>query len=230
MADNVQAVVVPPPPARNPVDQDLAYIGFGTEVNRNNTHNKGGLEAFIDLVGLTIRNISDMASGFSKRTNTQGHINFWIRRVKYTLGTMHWVQDDSRCSCTASLTVIYDAKENKSLLGIALDCATIKMVKANQADTIRNVSDLGKFKDKRTWPKWEVKSENYLSTIPGVNIVPLSYVVQHQAAPDCTIEFQGDFIYETIACAPLSGSHFQADTKKVHQILKNYLVAETAEQ
>ena len=33
-----------------------------------------------------------------------------------------------------------------------------------------------------------------------------------------------------IACAPLHGAHFRADSRCVHQLLKNYLVAETAEQ
>ena len=33
-----------------------------------------------------------------------------------------------------------------------------------------------------------------------------------------------------IACAPLHGAHFRADTRRVHQLQKNYLVAKTAEQ
>ena len=33
-----------------------------------------------------------------------------------------------------------------------------------------------------------------------------------------------------IACVPLHGAHFRADSRHVHQLLKNYLVAETAEQ
>ena len=33
-----------------------------------------------------------------------------------------------------------------------------------------------------------------------------------------------------IACAPLHGAHFRADSQHVHQLLKNYLVAKTAEQ
>ena len=33
-----------------------------------------------------------------------------------------------------------------------------------------------------------------------------------------------------IACAPLHGAHFSADSQHVHQLLKNYLVAKTAEQ
>ena len=33
-----------------------------------------------------------------------------------------------------------------------------------------------------------------------------------------------------IACAPLHGAHFRADSQRVHQLLKNYLVAKMAEQ
>ena len=57
MAENVLAVVVPPPPTRNPVDQALAWIGFGTEVNRKDTRNEGVMEALEDFVGLTGSNI-----------------------------------------------------------------------------------------------------------------------------------------------------------------------------
>ena len=43
-------------------------------------------------------------------------------------------------------------------------------------------------------------------------------------------DFGEDFQAEMIACAPLHGAHFRADARRIHQLLKNYLVAETAEQ
>ena len=46
---------------------------------------------------------------------------------------------------------------------------------ADQADTISKAVDPGKFEDDRTWPKWEVNFENYLSTIPGFNVVPVIF-------------------------------------------------------
>ena len=103
-------------------------------------------------------------------------------------------------------------------------------VEAYQADTIRKSVDPGKFKDERTWTKWKVKFENCISTIPRFNGVPLSYCMWYQASPERTTDFQGYFIADTISYAPLSGAHFQSDTIKVHQLLKNYLVDETAEQ
>ena len=81
MAENVTAVVVPPPSTRNPADQALAWIGFGTEGVCNSIWDEGGLETFDDFVGLTMRNIGDMDSGFSKRNTVQGRINFGIRPV-----------------------------------------------------------------------------------------------------------------------------------------------------
>ena len=127
------------------------------------------------------------------------------------------------------LIVIAGDEFYSALLGISLDRATLMKFESNQADTISKAANPGKFEDKRTWPEWELTFEYYLSTIPGFNCVPLPYVMRYQSSPDRTTDFQGDFIAETIAFAPLSVAHFQADTRKVHRLLKNYLVADTAE-
>ena len=58
----------------------------------------------------------------------------------------------------------------------------------------------------------------------------LSYIVCDNAAPDHTRDFAGDFAEEIIACAPLKGPKFRADARKVNQLLKNFLTAESAEQ
>ena len=60
--------------------------------------------------------------------------------------------------------------------------------------------------------------------------MPLSYVVRENDDPAHDRDFGEDFQAEMIACAPLHGAHFRADARRVHQLLKNYLVAETAEQ
>ena len=69
-----------------------------------------------------------------------------MRRVKYTVVIMVWTQYESRCSCTASLTGVAYTKELKGLKGIALDRATLRMVEADQADTIIKAEYPGKFK------------------------------------------------------------------------------------
>ncbi len=72
---------------------------------------------------------------------------------------------------------------------------------------------------------------NYLSSIPGVTGVPLSYVVQEDesAAPDSQYESFNER-ERASSCSPLEGASFQADARKVHQLLKSFLQTKTAEQ
>ena len=58
----------------------------------------------------------------------------------------------------------------------------------------------------------------------------LSYIVRDNQAPDHARDFAGDFTEEIFACAPLNGPKFRADACQVHQLLKNFLMAESAEQ
>ena len=43
-------------------------------------------------------------------------------------------------------------------------------------------------------------------------------------------DFGEEFQAEMIACAPLHGAHFRVDARRIHQLLKNYLITETAKQ
>ena len=57
----------------------------------------------------------------SNRTTAQGCINFGMCHVKYTLGIMHWFQDEHHLSHMLSLTGIADAEEYKTFLVTSLD-------------------------------------------------------------------------------------------------------------
>ena len=103
-------------------------------------------------------------------------------------------------------------------------------VEDDEVDTISKTTDPGKFKDERKWPDWEPAFINYLSTIHGSYHMPLSYVVQEREDLDHDHDFGDNFVSEIIACAPLHGTHFRAESGPIHQLLKIYLVAETVEQ
>ena len=60
--------------------------------------------------------------------------------------------------------------------------------------------------------------------------MPLSYIVRDNDAADQDTDFGDDFTAVTVASASLQGPRFQADARKVHQLLKNFLLAESAEQ
>ena len=171
-----------------------------------------------------------MADGYKKRTQAQGRIPFGLRRIKLLIGVMHRVQDQDQCCRNASTGNIADANEFREIIDISIQRAALRKVEDDQVDMISKAADPGKFKDERKWPNWESAFVNYLSMIPGSYHVPLSYVVGEQEDPDHDRDFGDDFVSEMNACAPLHGSHFRADSRRVQKLLKNFLVAETAEQ
>ena len=210
--------------------QALQWIGFGNQAHLDSICEEAGFESLKDFVGLSEKDIRVMADGYEKRTQAQGRIPFGLRRIKLLIGVMHWVQDQDRCYRNASTGNIADANEFREIIDISIQCAALRKVEDDQVDTISKAADPGKFKDKRKWPDWEPAFMNYLSMIPGSYRVPLSYVVREQEDLDHDRDFGDDFVSEMIACAPLHGAYFRADSRRIHQLLKNYLVAETVEQ
>ena len=170
-----------------------------------------------------------MANSFQKRT-IANQINFGMTRTKWLIAMMHWVQDFSHCSRQPTIDDFVMANDFKQALSTTAQRASLHKVDMDQVNTISKAADPGKLKDKRKWPEWYPALVNQLSTIPGVYGVPLSYVVRKNEAPDHAHDFAGDLMEEIIACTPLDGPKFRADARKVHQLLKNFLTAELAEQ
>jgi hypothetical protein len=221
----------PPPaaPIMNEMNLALLQIGFANFGVRQRLRDEG-LASFNDLKSLTEKDIRDVAETFGRRTVNDGRFIFGIRRIRLLIGLVHWVQDFGRIGETPNMTVfINDSNGFRDALDIALDRARVRKIELDQSDTVSKAADPGKFKDERKWPEWEPAFTNYLSTIPGVNGVPLSYVLRLEATPDPNEAYQS-FNEQAIACSPLTGASFQADARKVHQLLKSFLQSESAEQ
>ena len=217
-------VVVAPPM----MDTALLWIGFDQEATRERLRAEG-FDTFIDLNGMKEKDIRDLADSYTRRTVADGRAIFGLKRTRYLIGLVHWVQDFARVGETPSLDGIEDAASFRAVLDIASYRADVRKVEKEQSDTVSKAADPGKFKNERKWPEWEPAFVNYLSTLPGVNGVPLSYVVREKEVPDPGTEYNS-FNEQAVACAPLTGPTFQADSRKAHQLLKSFLQTETAEQ
>ena len=143
---------------------------------------------------------------------------------------MYWVQDFSRCSKQPTIDDIITANDVKQAFSTTAQRASLRKVDTDQVDTISKAADPRKLKDGRKWPEWYPEFVNYLSTIPRVYGILLSYIIRDNDDPDHVRDFAGDFTEEIIACAPLNDPKFRADARKVHQLLKNFLTTESAEQ
>ena len=198
--------------------------------HRNSIIAEGGFNGLNDFFDVTETDIRDMAKSFSKRSPAANRINFGMRRIKWLIAMMHWCQDHQRCSEEPDIADFANADAFKEALQVSAQRALLRKNDSDQVNTISKAADPGKFKDEKKWPDWEPAFVNYLSTIPGVKGIPLSYVVRANEDPDHETDFEGDFMARSISCAPLNNATFCADARKVHQLLMNFLVAESAEQ
>ena len=211
------------------MDQCLQWIRFANVAHRQAIRDEAGLDSLADFIDVTETNIRDMAESFAKRSPAQRFI-FGMRRIKWLLSLMHWVQDQDRCSRPPTAPDVVDDDTLKEVLYVSIRHAALCKVDNDQVETISKAADPGKFKDECKWADWEPAFTNYLSTIPGVYGIPVLYVIRENNDPQHDQDFGKDFTQEMISCASLRGANCHAVSRKVHQLLKNYLVAESAEQ
>ena len=79
----------------------LDWIGFSQNADRTSII-QGAFEEYTDIQSLNEKDITELSDSFSRRTATNGRIDFGIRRTKRLKFMMHWVQDFYRVSMTPS--------------------------------------------------------------------------------------------------------------------------------
>jgi hypothetical protein len=198
------------------VDFLLNAIGFNIPEERERIM-EAGLSDYEDFRYLVEKDIRDMAEEFGKRTLQNGRITFGLGRTKKLTGVMHWIQD-----CHRTSDVLDHNNFNEQVLAEAQSRALVRKSDIDLVDTNTKAADPGKFKDERKWPEWEKAFANYLSVIPGVNGVPLSYIVREASEPGHDIEYE-TFNERMIARAPLVSQYYLADSRRVHNLLTGYV-------
>ena len=212
------------------IDMILQYCGFDNPDSRTAIA-EDGFESFADILSLTEKDVSSLAKRFAERTAADGRIIFGLRRTNLLKATIHWAQDFRRISKEVTLKDTVDAAEFRVQLETARQRALIRGHNAEESDGLSKAADPGKLKRQKDWTSWSRGLKNYLSTIPGQDGVPLSYVIRENDDPDYDLEEQIDHDFEqlTIDCAPLTGLVFKTDARKVHQLIHGFVQGEIAE-
>ena len=89
---------------------------------------------------------------------------------------MHWVQDHESVSLTENVAVGTTADSMRRMWSRALERANARTAVEKQPEADQVGADPGKLKLDKGFYNWDEKWENYLSTIPRKNGIPLSYV------------------------------------------------------
>lgn len=217
--------VIPPVMVGEPlvgVDFLLDAIGFHNPAERLRLM-EAGMADYEDFRHLVEKDIREMAEEFSKRTAANGRMTFGLGRTKKLTGLMHWIQDCFRTDDVPDHTLFDDVA-----LAEAQSRAHIRKSDLDLVDTNAKAADPGKFKDERKWHEWEQAFANYLSVIPGVNGIPLSYVIREEAEPLEGVEYVS-FTERMVSRAPHNGPYFMADSRRVHNLITGYLQGELTE-
>jgi hypothetical protein len=204
------------------VDYLLDVVGFHNPAERLRII-EAGLTDYEDFRYLVDKDIRDMAEEFAKRSAAQGRITFGLGRIKKLTGLMHWVQDCFRTNDDPN-----DMVFNEEALAEAQSRALIRKSDIDLVDTNTKAADPGKFRDERKWPEWNKAFTNYLSVIPGVSGIPLSYVIRDDENPDEDAMYLS-FNERMIARAPHTGQYYEADSRRVHNLLTGFLHGEPTE-
>ena len=104
MAAIPAVVVIPPPPPVPEIDQIkeiLNWIGFTDAAQRDRICNDA-FTNYADILSMNEKDVTELSASFSRRTATNGKIDFGIRRTKKLMHLLHFVQDAARTSYTAS--------------------------------------------------------------------------------------------------------------------------------
>ena len=98
---------------------------------------------------------------------------------------LHWAQDFARIS---KVPIIIGLTESEFLVKIntAGERADVRKLLREQSDAKAKVSSPGPLVSELKWPDWEPQFTNYLSTIAGMNGIPLSYVIRENDSPNRT--------------------------------------------
>ena len=159
-----------------------------------------------------------MAKSFASRTVAGGKFFFGTNRTKWLKALVHWRQDFHRISDTPTIIGLTEMTFKQALR----TAETRDKIRATLKDNdIPRDASPGLLEREAKWKEWEEKFLNYLRLHLGANGIPLSYVVRENDNPD-KITDHGDFIHQTIACAPLNGEHFDADKLTVFNFIISF--------
>lgn len=207
------------------IKQILHWAGFTTAAQKAAIYDDS-IQEYGDLLNMSESDVTDLAKDYSSRS-AASRINFGLRRIKKLKSIIHWTKDHRRISSTPNVEGMNGTAFHIELLRASQRAQICKQLH-DDADNKAKASSPGPLESEDTWIEWETKFNNYLSTIPGVDGVPLSYVIRVKETPDPNATFTS-FVEETVAKAPLRGTYFEADRDTVHQAIVSFTAGQNSE-
>ena len=209
----------------------LEWIGFDTDANQATVADEGGLLTLVDFEDLNKEGVTALAESLRKRYPQASRVHVSKGKQDMLVNTGHWAGDFGRVSLEPELPLGDDGnpdqQEFEDLLKLAKQRAEARKYLKDNSKTLSDAAEPDKLKDEKDWWEFSDQLYIYLSAIPGVKGVPLSYIIRDNEQPDYDTEWEDDdFNEQMIACAPLFGPAFITDAQSVHLLMWTLIEAE----
>jgi hypothetical protein len=130
------------------MDTILMWIGFDNQATRERIRAEG-LGSFSNLMPMKEKGIGDLAESCGRRTIGDGRVIFGLRRIRYLIGLIHWVQDFVRTRQTITIVGMNNDVQFRETLDEAFYCANVRKIEKDLSDTVSKAADPDKLKGGR---------------------------------------------------------------------------------
>ena len=205
-------------------DTVLDWIGFTIPAQRAAI--MADIAELKDCADLKKNHMQSLADSFSRRTISDGRLLVGVSRTKRLTELIQWVSDFKRVEEKITIAGLNKASFREAILfaaGRADNRAAQKAAEKSSDDTTP-----GKLKDDCKWNTWITEFHDMLREILGVSGVLLSYIICESDGPEPG--YHQTYEETCISDAPLSRPNFEADAKRVHNIIIQLVQGEHSEQ
>ena len=202
------------------ITQILTWIGLDTARKRDGVtedllHPNG-------LVHLNNENADGIIAACTSYSKRAAAVRFSLSRVqqKRLISLLYWVRDRYRTRESYSFDAGISEPEFLTLLQDAYERHESRSLQRTTGLSLLGGKFSVQLESRHQWKRWSRELHDTLSSIIGVNGVPLSYVTRTNATPS-VVGF-ATWEEKVIGASPITGREFVQDARTVHNIvLKN---------
>ena len=222
----IPVIVLPPEPHVYTVREAMIACGFNDVIARAGLTDARRIATesfdndFYTAIHMKEEDITSEVKRYAALTQANGKISWTVPQKNKIKAFIFWVQDLHRKGLQPSLLQFLQQETSEEILSHKVQLE--HFIKA--ADQHISAVKVPPLKHANEWYNWKPQFTNLLKGIPGLNKVPLSYVLRPNLTPE-PIQYTLHLTYldQLEVTAPFEGDAYAADNKQVQLLLASHI-------
>ena len=214
---------LPPPPiygGQGPYDVSTGMIACGCDPNQALSLSENGF-GNIFTKNITAEDLKDTFKSLAEITPANQRIRLTPIVKRNIKAYNAWMQHVYRLGQDPAALQFHPVLHTNDMLEKSAIMARFTREKSGS----KSVAEPDPFTKDTLWDDWHPTVSNYFRMIPGVDGVPLSYILRTNDQPDPSpsLDFRDDYVKN----APLIGTPYVADARDVHAAIRKLIQGNT---